>query len=81
MASMDCMREYVSKQYGGGWPERVRKMPDYQVMAIYHTMMRELDKTREKPVEPKLTETEVRGGVQLSFFEGNSMEIKEGYFK
>ena len=80
MASMECMREYVMSQYGGGWPDRVRRMPDYQVTAIYHTMIKALDKVKSEPKTPKLTETEVRGGLQLSFFEGDhNMRIKEEY--
>lgn len=80
MASMTAMREYVSKQYSGQWPEKVRRMPDYQVMAIYHSMMRELHKVRRAPKNPKITETEVRGGSQLSFLEGTRrLRIKEEF--
>lgn len=80
MASMETMREYVSRQYSGTWPERVRKMPDYQVATIYHKMIDELDSVKKKPKNPKITETEVRGGLQLSFFEGRrGNKIKEEY--
>ena len=82
MASMEVMREYVSRQYMGNWPDRVRKMPDYQVAAIYGKMIDELDTLKKKPQTPKLTETEVGGGVQLCFFENDrTLKIKEGYLK
>lgn len=82
MASMECMREYVSQQYSGSWPNKVRRMPDYQVAAIYRNMMKALDKVKSEPKTPKLTETEVRGGLQLSFFESNyNTRIKEEYLK
>lgn len=82
MAGMGYMREYVMSQYGGGWPDKVKKMPDYQVAAIYHDMMRAMEKARRELKNPKPTETEVRGGLQLSFFEGDhSMKIKEEYLR
>ena len=80
MASMEAKREYVSRQYSGRWPERVRKMPDYQVATIYNKMIDELDRTKKQPADPKITEDEVRGGTQLSFLEGGKrMKIKEEY--
>ena len=80
MAGMECMREFVSRQYSGKWRERVRKMPDCQVAAIYHNMQKELEKAMKGPKNPKLTETEVRGGEQLCLFEkGRSKKIKEEY--
>ena len=80
MASMDIMREYVSKQYGGAWRDKVRRMPDYQVSAIYRTMLDKLDKLKRTPSRKILRESEVRGGDQLSFFQDNwSTKIKEGY--
>lgn len=82
MASMETMREYVSRQYSGTWPERVRKMPDYQVATIYHRMLDELDNVKKQPMNPKITKTEVHGGLQLSFFEnGRGNKIKEEYLK
>lgn len=33
------MRHALSGAYGGGWPDRVRKMSEYQVIAIYHRML------------------------------------------
>jgi len=80
MASMEVMREYVSRQYSGRWPERVKHMPDYQVAAIYHKMLYDLEVAAGRKTDPKLASTEVRGGVQLSFFENNlTTRIKEGY--
>lgn len=80
MASMEVMREYVGRQYSGRWPERVKHMPDYQVAAIYYKMLDELEVAAGRKMNPKLTSTEVRGGVQLSFFENNlTTRIKEGY--
>ena len=79
MASMEVMREYVGRQYSGRWPDRVRRMPDYQVAAIYRKMINELDELKKKPKNPQITETEVNGGLQLSFFEGKGMKIREGY--
>ena len=80
MAGMGAMREYVSSQYSGKWPEKVRKMPDYQVAAIYRNMMKELDRVKSEPKTPKLTATEVVGGVQLCLFEYDwSKKIKEEY--
>lgn len=35
----EVMREYVSRQYGGDWPQKVAKMPDYQVASIYHRLL------------------------------------------
>lgn len=35
MPSMVVMRDYVSRQYGGSWPQKVARMPDYQVTALY----------------------------------------------
>ena len=82
MASAEVMREYVSRQYGGRWPERVKKMPDYQVAAIYGKMMDDLETEKKKKRNVRLDETEVRGGVQLSFFENDrTTRIKEGYLK
>lgn len=33
--SVEQMREYLSKLYGPSWAERVRKMSDKQVYAVY----------------------------------------------
>ena len=80
MAGMDFMRSFVSRQYGGDWADRVMKMPDYQVAAIFHRMISELDNIKKTKQEPRLRETEVRGGVQLCLFEGSrGTKIKEGY--
>ena len=82
MASMEVMREYVGRQYSGRWPERVRKMPDYQVAAIYYKMLDELEVAAGRKTDPKLASTEVRGGVQLGFFENDyTTRIREGYLK
>lgn len=82
MASMEVMREYVGRQYSGRWPERVKRMPDYQVAAIYNKMLDDLENVKKKKADPKLTADEVRGGVQLSFFENDrTMRIREGYLK
>ena len=35
--SIDDMRAFVAKLYGGNWSERVLDMPDSQVMAIYYS--------------------------------------------
>ena len=82
MASMEVMREYVGRQYSGRWPERVKNMPDYQVAAIYNKMLDELETLQRKPKNPQITEEEVHGGVQLSFFENDhTTRIREGYLK
>lgn len=82
MASMEVMREYVGQQYSGRWPERVKNMPDYQVAAIYNKMLDDLETVKRRKTDPKLTTAEVRGGVQLSFFENDhTTRIKEGYLK
>lgn len=36
-ASIDDMRDFVAKLYGGNWSERVLDMPDNQIMAIYYS--------------------------------------------
>jgi hypothetical protein len=64
--SQEVMRAYVSKQYGGSWPQRVALMPDDQVAAIYLKMLERNDKLKDDS-------REVRGGKQLNMFE-------EGYF-
>lgn len=80
MAGIDAMRIFVARQYGGDWPERVKRMPDNQVKAIYYTILDEIDSVKKKKIRPKLTDKEVREGIQLSFFEnGKSLKIKEGY--
>lgn len=80
MASQEIMREYVSRQYGGSWREKVKKMPDEQVACIYHRMMDELDTLKKVPASPKLRETDTDGGDQLSFFDNEwSTKIKEEY--
>lgn len=82
MASMELKREYVSRQYGGKWPEKVKRMPDYQVASIYNRMIFELEDMKKKPKDPKLAETDVRGGCQLSFFENSrGYKVKEEYTK
>ena len=82
MASMEVMREYVGRQYSGRWPERVKNMPDYQVAAIYNKMLDELETVKRRKTDPKPTTEEVRGGVQLSFFENDrTTKIREGYLK
>ena len=35
----EIMREYVSRQYGGSWPDKVKHMPDNQVASIYYRML------------------------------------------
>lgn len=80
MASIELKREFVSRQYGGKWPEKVRRMPDNQVASIYHRMIFELDELKRKPKNPKPDKTEVRGGTQLSFFEGQrGLTLKEEF--
>lgn len=64
--SQEVMRAYVSKQYGGSWPQKVAHMPDDQVAAIYLKML-------ERDGKLKDDSREVRGGKQLNMFE-------EGYF-
>lgn len=82
MASMEAMRAYVSRQYSGTWPDRVRKMPDHQVMAIFHKMLNELEGVQKQPKDPKITDTEVRGGLQLSFFDNaRTMKLNKAYEK
>lgn len=82
MAGIGYKREYVSRQYGGDWPEKVRKMPDYQVAMIYQRMLNEMHELKKKPKRFRLRKTEVRGGQQLCLFEGKkSMKIKEVYLK
>ena len=80
MAGMEVMREFVSRQYGGRWPERVKKMPNEQVARIYYRMIDELDNIKKKKSHPKFSATEVCGGVQLSLFKYNKgTKIKEEY--
>ena len=79
MAGIDVMREYVSSQYSGYWPEKVKKMPDSQVARIYHRMIDELKKERQRKKDPRITEKQVRGGIQLCLFEGKGTKVKEGY--
>lgn len=62
MASSMIMRDYVSRQYGGSWPQKVARMPDEQVACIYHKMM-------EKEGRLKENAKQIRGGQQLSMFE------------
>ena len=73
---MSCRREYmeafVSKQYGGSWPEKVRRMPDEQVAAIYLGMI--LRDGREKKPEKR-----VKGGEQLCLFEKGTLILKEEF--
>ena len=80
MASKEAKRIFISRQYGGEWPEKVKNMSDAQVDKIYSRIMSEIDSVRKKKIRPKLTEKEVRGGIQLCLFENrNSLRIKEGY--
>ena len=80
MASMAIMREYVSRQYGGSWREKVKKMPDKQVARIYLRMICELDNLKKNKEEHRLRKTEVKGGSQLYLFENNrNIKIKEEY--
>ena len=65
--SQEIMRDYVSRLYGGSWPQRVARMPDEQVAAIYLKRIERRRKMEEDSVE-------VRGGKQINMFE-------EGYFK
>ena len=78
MASAEIMREYVSQQYGGSWRDRVRRMPDNQVASIYHRMIDKLENLKKSPMPPRVRETEISGGDQLSFL-NQDMSIKEGY--
>lgn len=50
MSGIEIKRDYVSKKYKGSWADRVKKMPDYQVAAIYERM---LDKDTRKAQEKK----------------------------
>lgn len=80
MAGMEVMREYVSRQYGGDWRNKVEKMPAKQVAAIFNKMMSELDGVKSAGTSLRLRETEVAGGEQLCLFEGRrSKRIKEEY--
>ena len=76
MASREVMQAYVAKQYGGSWPQKVARMPDEQVTAIYYKMI-ERDEKLERDAQ------EVRGGEQLCLFResGRLNEIKEEYLK
>lgn len=65
--SVEIMRDHVSKLYGGSWPQRVARMPDEQVAAIY---LKRLDRKKQMDIDA----VEVRGGKQLNMFE-------EGYFE
>lgn len=49
MASIAIMRDYVGKQYGGSWPEKVRRMPDYQVASIYRKMIDQAERKKKQP--------------------------------
>jgi hypothetical protein len=49
MASMttEGMREYVKKQYSGdSWKQRVDKMSDSQIVAIYYNMIGKKNKRK-----------------------------------
>lgn len=68
MASPMIMRDYVSRQYGGNWPQKVAKMPDSQVACIYYKM---LDKAGK--LEKDKQKQETAGGRQLCMFESGSL--------
>lgn len=64
---IEAMRAYVSEMYGGNWPNKVREMPDRQVIAIYKNM-------RKRGVRPvKDAKQQKETCKQLNMFE-------EGYF-
>ena len=73
--SVEEMRVAIAKVYSGkAWKERVRKMPDYQVTAIYFSFLENgrFDGKNKKP-KPTEPQEEVRQfkpwiGVQLSLF-------------
>lgn len=46
--SVDEMRRFIARVYGGNWKERVEDMPDNQVMAIYFSFQ-EQGNTEPKP--------------------------------
>lgn len=80
MASIEAKRIFISRQYGGNWAEKVKNMPDGQVCRIYDRIMDEIDSVKRKKQKPKISETEVAGGIQLCLFENRkSLKIKEGY--
>lgn len=47
--SIDEMRRFIGRVYGGNWKERVEDMPDNQVMAIYFSFQ---EQGRSEP-EPR----------------------------
>ena len=46
--SIDEMRDFIARVYGGSWKERVQDMPDNQVMAIYFSFQ-EQGRSEPKP--------------------------------
>jgi cytidylate kinase len=73
MANIGEMTAYIEHRYGGKWPERVRAMNSWQIVAIYRDMVKrdKLDAEREK--------NKAAAGEQLCLFEKNNLTIKEEY--
>lgn len=67
--SVEQMRERIAKAYGGDiWQDKVKKMPEQQVIAIYLKMLRDnpklLEKDRSDDKQPKTI-----GYHQMSIFD------------
>lgn len=80
MAGIEAKRIFVSRQYGGSWPEKVERMPDNQVSRIYDRMMEEIRAVKEKNPQRIFSEEDAADGIQLCLFENRkSLKIKEVY--
>ena len=71
--NIDLMREKITKAYGGDiWADRVKRMPDRQVMAIYYRILETTPDILEKgrfAYEPDKNKKEEFH--QISIFEYN----------
>lgn len=78
------MREFISKEYpGASWRNRVKKMRDNQVIAIYYKM---LDNRRNKEIQSKHVIRPRQHGkkdsmYRVQMYEQLSMFNKEGLYE
>lgn len=66
MPSVMIMRDFVSKQYGGSWPMKVARMPDYQVISIYYGM-----KSKAEKLKANKNAADILEPKQLSIFDSD----------
>ena len=62
--NVELMRSEISKVYSGeGWKTKVKRMPYLQVIAVYHSFLKD-DRFKKKEVKPKNYGREAR---QITF--------------